>query len=115
VKKNQPNNHFWIPNMPKYVIERTIPDVGKSTAMDLQAVSQKSCAVLKNLGPEIQWEQSYITDNKVYCIYIAPDEALIREHAKQGEFPADRISEVRTILIPPTPKRRTVSLWRRSL
>jgi predicted Rdx family selenoprotein len=88
--------------MPKYVIEREIPGAGKLTPEQLQAVSQTSCGVLKKLGPQIQWVQSYVTDDKVYCVYIAPDEALIREHAKQGGFPANRISEVREIIDPTT-------------
>jgi predicted Rdx family selenoprotein len=88
--------------MPKYVIEREIPGAGKLTPEQLQAVSQTSCGVLKKLGPQIQWVQSYVTDDKVYCVYIAPDETLIREHAKQGGFPANRISEVREIIDPTT-------------
>jgi hypothetical protein len=88
--------------MPKYVIEREIPGAGKLTPEQLQAVSQTSCGVLKKLGPQIQWVHSYVTDDKVYCVYIAPDEALIREHAKQGGFPANRISEVREIIDPTT-------------
>ncbi len=88
--------------MPKYVIEREIPGAGKLSAQDLQAISQKSCGVLRNLGPQIQWVESYVTDDKVYCIYIAPNEELIREHASQGGFPANRISEVRTVIDPTT-------------
>ena len=88
--------------MPKYVIEREIPDAGKSSVEDWQAAAQKSCAVLQKLGTDIQWVQSYITDDKVYCIYIARDQDLVREHAKQGEFPANRISEIRTIIDPTT-------------
>lgn len=88
--------------MPKYVIEREIPDVGKLSNEQLQAISQKSCAVLSNLGPQIQWVESYVMDDKIYCIYIAPSEELIREHARQGGFPANRISEVRTIIDPTT-------------
>ncbi len=80
--------------MPKYIIEREIPGAGNLTADQLQAISQKSCGVLRGLGPQIQWVESYVTDNKVYCIYIAPNEDLVREHAKQGGFPANRISEV---------------------
>jgi hypothetical protein len=86
--------------MPKYVIERELPGAGKLTPLQLQAVSQKSCGVLRKLGPEIQWVQSYVTDDKIYCIYIAPDEKLIREHATQGGFPANRISEIRTVIDP---------------
>jgi Protein of unknown function (DUF4242) len=88
--------------MPKYVIEREIPDAGKSSPEDLRAAAQKSCAVLQKLGTDIQWVQSYITDDKVYCVYIARDEQLVREHAKLGDFPANRISEVRTIIDPAT-------------
>jgi Protein of unknown function (DUF4242) len=88
--------------MPKYVIEREIPDAGKSSPEDLRAAAQKSCAVLQKLGTDIQWVQSYITDDKVYCVYIARDEQLVREHAKLGDFPANRMSEVRTIIDPAT-------------
>jgi hypothetical protein len=88
--------------MPKYVIEREIPDAGKLSREQLQAISQKSCSVLRNLGPQIQWVESYVMDDKIYCVYIAPSEELIREHARQGGFPANRISEVRTIIDPTT-------------
>ena len=88
--------------MPKYVIEREVPDAGKLDDGALQAMSQKSCAVLNGLGPEIQWVQSYVTDDKIYCVYIAPNEELVREHAAQGGFPANRISEIRTIIDPTT-------------
>jgi hypothetical protein len=88
--------------MPKYVIERDIPGAGKLTAEELHSISQKSCGVLQKLGPQIQWVESYVTDNKIYCIYIAPDEKLVREHAKQGGFPANRVSEVRRIIDPTT-------------
>jgi hypothetical protein len=88
--------------MPKYVIERDIPGAGKLTASDLAAISQKSCGVLKGLGPQIQWVHSYVTGDKVYCIYIAPSEELIREHARQGGFPANRISEVKSVIDPTT-------------
>jgi uncharacterized protein DUF4242 len=88
--------------MPKYVIEREIPAAGKLSPADLASISQKSCNVLKNLGPQIQWVESFVTDDKVYCVYIAPDEALIREHARQGGFPANRISEVRSTIDPTT-------------
>jgi Protein of unknown function (DUF4242) len=88
--------------MPKYVIERELPGAGKLTPQELQAVSQKSCGVLRNLGPSIQWVHSYVTDDKIYCIYNAPDEKMIRDHASQGGFPANRISEVRTIIDPTT-------------
>ncbi len=88
--------------MPKYVIEREIPGAGKMTPEQLKAVSQTSCGVLRQLGPEIQWDHSYVTDDKIYCVYIAPDEKLIREHATKGGFPANKISEVRTIIDPTT-------------
>lgn len=86
--------------MPKYVIERNIPDAGKLDQPSLQGIAQKSCDVLKNMGPQIQWLQSYVTDNKVYCVYIAPNEETIRKHAQEGGFPADTIAEVRTIIDP---------------
>ena len=92
--------------MPKYVIEREIPGAGKLSAADLQAISAKSCGVLRGMGPQIQWLQSYVTGDKVYCIYIAPDEASVREHAKQGGFPANRVSEVTTIIDPTTAEKR---------
>jgi Nickel responsive protein SCO4226-like len=86
--------------MPKYVIEREIPGVGKLSAQELQAVSQKSCDVLRELGPQIQWLQSYVTPDKLYCVYIAPDEETVREHARRGGFPANRISLVKTMIDP---------------
>jgi len=88
--------------MPKYIIERDIPGVGDSQAAALQAVSQTSCSVLKELGPQIQWLESYVTDDKIYCVYIAPNEDMIREHATRGGFPANRVSEVKTIIDPTT-------------
>jgi hypothetical protein len=88
--------------MPKYVIEREIPAAGKLSAEQLQAISQKSCGVLRDLGPQIQWVQSYVTDDKIYCIYIAPNEEMVREHAQQGGFPANRVSEVKGIIDPTT-------------
>ncbi len=88
--------------MPKYVIERNIPGVGNSPAEALQAVSQTSCSVLQELGPRIQWLESYVTDDKIYCVYIAPNEEMIREHASRGGFPADRVSEVKAIIDPTT-------------
>lgn len=88
--------------MPKYVIEREIPGAGSLSAEQLQAISQKSCGVLRDLGPQIQWLQSYVTDDKIYCVYIAPDEETVRQHAQQGGFPANRISQVRTIIDPTT-------------
>ena len=88
--------------MPKYVIEREIPDAGKLSAEQLQAISQKSCGVLEKLGPHIQWIQSYVTDDKIYCVYIAPNEEMVREHAKQGGFPANRVSEIKQVIDPTT-------------
>lgn len=88
--------------MPKYVIEREIPGAGSLNSAQLQGISQKSCAVLKNMGPQIQWVQSFVTNDKVYCVYIAPDEATVREHARQGGFPANRISLVKEIIDPTT-------------
>ncbi|HEX3106390.1 MAG TPA: DUF4242 domain-containing protein [Terriglobales bacterium] len=88
--------------MPKYVIERDLPGAGKLSPDQLRGVSQKSCSVLNKLGPEIQWIHSYVTADKIYCIYRAPNEAMIREHAKQGGFPANKISEVATIIEPTT-------------
>lgn len=88
--------------MPRYVIERDLPGAGSLPADQLHAISQKSCAVLKTLGPEIQWVQSYVTADKIYCVYIAPNEGLIREHARQGGFPADRVSEVKAVIDPIT-------------
>ncbi|MBA2750520.1 MAG: DUF4242 domain-containing protein [Tatlockia sp.] len=86
--------------MPKFVIEREIPDAGKLSAQDLQAISQKSCGVLNRMGSQIQWVQSYVTDDKIYCVYIAPNEEMVREHARQGEFPANQVSEIKTIIDP---------------
>lgn len=88
--------------MPKFVIERDIPGAGKLSAADLQAVSQKSCGVLRSMGPQIQWVHSYVTDDKIYCVYVAETEAQVREHAAQGGFPANRVSEVRAIIDPTT-------------
>jgi hypothetical protein len=88
--------------MPKYVIEREIPGAGNMSPQELQGASQKSCSVLRNLGPEIQWVQSYVTADKLYCVYIAPNEEIIREHAQQGGFPANRISEIKTVIDPTT-------------
>ena len=91
--------------MPKYVIERELPGAGKLSRQELQAISEKSCSVLDKLGPQIQWVQSYVTDDKIYCVYIAPDDAMVREHARQGGFPANRVSEVRTMIDPTTAER----------
>ena len=88
--------------MPKFVIEREIPNAGKLSKAELQGISQKSCGVLRSMGPQIQWAQSYVTDDKIYCVYIAPNEEAERLHAKQGGFPANRVSQVRTVIDPTT-------------
>ncbi len=88
--------------MPKYVIEREIPGAGKLSAQEMQGISQKSCGVLNEMGPQIQWVQSYVTDDKIYCVYIAPNEDMVREHAQKGGFPANRISEVKSVIDPTT-------------
>jgi cell division inhibitor SulA len=88
--------------MPKYLIERELPGAGNLAPLELQAISQKSCDVLQKLGPQIQWVQSYVTGDKIYCVYVAPNEELIREHARQGGFPANRISEIKTMIDPTT-------------
>jgi len=95
--------------MPKYLIEREIPGAGNMSPQELQTVSQKSCSVLRNLGPRIQWLHSYVTGDKIYCVYIAPNEAMIREHASQGGFPANRVSEVKTIIDPTTAEQSAFS------
>ncbi len=86
--------------MPKFIIERNIPGAGKLSHEELAGITQASCSVLKGMGPQIQWLESFVTDNKVYCVYIAPDEATVREHARQGQFPADSVQAVRTIIDP---------------
>jgi hypothetical protein len=88
--------------MPKYVIEREIPGAGNLSASDLKGISQTSCGVLSKMGPQIQWLQSYVTGDKIYCVYIAPNEKAVREHAQQGGFPANRVSEVKAIIDPTT-------------
>ena len=88
--------------MPKFVIERSIAGAGKLTAAELRAISATSCNVLRDLGPSIQWVHSYVTDDKIYCVYNAPDEALVRKHAQQGGFPADQVSVVRQVIDPIT-------------
>ena len=88
--------------MPKYVIERVVPGASKMSPADLKTMSQRSCNVLNQMGPQIQWVQSYVTDDKIYCVYIAPSEEMVREHARQGGFPANRVSEVRAIIDPTT-------------
>src|SRR5713101_8469279 len=91
--------------MPKYLIEREIPGAGNLSQADLQAISQTSCGVLQKMGPQIQWLQSYVTGNKIYCVYISPNEEMIREHAQQGGFPANRISEIKSVIDPTTAER----------
>jgi hypothetical protein len=86
--------------MPKYVIEREIPNAGSLTTDQVTAISQKSCSVLKGLGPQIQWVESFVTPDKIYCVYIAPNEEMVREHARQGGFPANRVSEVKRMIDP---------------
>ena len=88
--------------MPKFVIEREIPGAGKLPPEQLKAISQTSCGVLREMGPQVQWVQSYVTDDKIYCVYIAPDEATVREHATRGGFPANKVSQVRATIDPTT-------------
>jgi len=88
--------------MPQYLIEREIPGAGKLTSAELQGISQKSCGVLKKMGPDIQWVHSYVTGDKIYCVYRAPNESMVREHANQGGFPANRVSEITSIIDPTT-------------
>jgi hypothetical protein len=88
--------------MPKFVIERDIPGAGKLSPQDLKAISQKSCGVLRELGPQVQWVHSYVTDDKIYCVYIAPDEKSVRKHAEMGGFPANTVAEVRSEIDPTT-------------
>ena len=88
--------------MPKFLIEREIPGAGDLSAGELQAISQKSCGVLQEMGPKIQWVESFVTGDKIYCVYIAPDEAAVREHAERGGFPANRVSEIRRMIDPTT-------------
>src|ERR1035438_1567142 len=88
--------------MPKFVIETKIPEEGRLSPEQLQAISQKSCGVLREMGPQIQWVHSYVADDKIYCVYVAPDEDTIRKHAQQGGFPANRISRIRSVIDPTT-------------
>jgi len=88
--------------MPKFVIERDIPEAGRLSSEQLQAISQKSCGVLREMGAQIQWVQSYVSDDKIYCIYVAPDEDAVRKHAQRGGFPANRISRIRSVIDPTT-------------
>ena len=92
--------------MPKYVVEREIPAAGKLTPEELQSISQKSCSVLHKMGPQIQWVQSYVTGDKVYCVYVAPSEEMVRKHAQEGGFPANKISEIKSIIDPTTAEKR---------
>ena len=95
--------------MPKYIIEREIPGAGSLSTDQLREVAQTSCNVLKEMGPQIQWLESYVTGDKVYCVYISPNEEMIREHAKQGGFPANRISEIKSIIDPTTSEEKSRS------
>jgi len=88
--------------MPKFIIERELPGAGKLSNAELKGISQKSCSVLRDMGPKIQWLESYVTGDKIYCVYIAPDEQSVREHASRGGFPANRVSEVKRIIDPTT-------------
>jgi hypothetical protein len=88
--------------MSKYLIERELPGAGKLSSADLKAISQKSCGVLNALGPQIQWVQSYVTDDKIYCVYIAPNAEMVKQHAEQGGFPANRIAEIKVGIDPTT-------------
>jgi hypothetical protein len=88
--------------MPKFIIERELPGAGKLSSQELRAISQKSCGVLNQIGPQVQWLESYVTDDNIYCKYIAPNEEMVREHARRGGFPANRISEVRSVIDPTT-------------
>ena len=107
--------------MPQYVIERELPGAGKLTAPELQAISATSCGVLRDLGPSVQWVHSYVTDDKIYCVYNAANEAIVREHARMGGFPANSVAQVRNVISPITgplpstmfPSARLVSIWAR--
>lgn len=99
----KPSSTFQqVSTMPKFVIERAIPDIGATSAADLQAISQKSCSVLNELGPEVQWVHSYVTGDKIYCVYNAASEELVREHARRGGFPADSVARVMATIDPTT-------------
>jgi len=95
--------------MPKFLIEREIPGAGSLSPQELQGISQTSCGVLQKMGPQIQWLQSYVTGDKIYCVYIAPNEEMIREHASQGGFPANRVSEIKSIIDPTTAEEKKQS------
>jgi hypothetical protein len=96
--------------MPRYIIERELPGAGKLSQQDLQAVSQKSCSVLDNLGPSIQWVESFVTEDKIYCVYQAPNKEIIQQHAEQGGFPANRIEEIRNVISPVTAEKLAVAV-----
>jgi hypothetical protein len=96
--------------MPRYVIERELPGAGNLSSQDLQAVSQKSCSVLNNLGPSIQWIESFVTEDKVYCVYQAPNKEIIQQHAEQGGFPANRIEEIRNVITPVTAEKTEMAM-----
>jgi len=93
--------------MPKFLIEREIPGAGSLSQQELQSISQTSCSVLQKMGPQIQWLQSYVTGDKIYCVYIAPNEEMIREHARQGGFPANRVSEIKSVIDPTTAEQQS--------
>jgi hypothetical protein len=95
--------------MPKFLIEREIPGAGSLSQQELQSISQASCTALQKMGPQIQWLQSYVTGDKIYCVYIAPNEEMIREHASQGGFPANRVSEIKSVIDPTTAEQSAVS------
>ena len=88
--------------MPKYVIEREVPNAGRLSSQELRTISQKSCSVLNQMGPQIQWVHSYVTDDKIYCVYVAPNEEMVREHARKGGFPANRVAAVKKVIDPTT-------------
>jgi len=98
--------------MPKYLIEREIPGAGKLTADELRGISQKSCGVLRGMGPQVQWVESFVTDDKVYCVYIAPNEEAVREHGRQGGFPVNKVSEVRGMIDPTTSEEKRAGAGR---
>ncbi len=93
--------------MPRFLIERELPGAGKLSPLELQAIAQKSCGVIRNMGPSIQWIESYVTDDKIYCVYFAENEELIRQHAKEGGFPANQISEIRRMIDPTTAEKES--------
>jgi hypothetical protein len=102
LRHDHPHPPFQEMHMPKFVIERQVPGAGKMSPMDLKGLSQKSCEVLRDLGPKVQWQQSYVTDDKIYCVYIADSEQDVLEHARRGGFPANQVSVVRAVIDPST-------------